>query len=58
MVGKFFVLAWAFAAILTTRGACYAVDDLVFTLANKTKGTLDRKAWAAVPDFLCEWPVL
>jgi hypothetical protein len=51
---KFSVFACAFETILTNQVA----DGLVFALTNKTKGTLDRMAWAAVPDVFREWPVL
>jgi hypothetical protein len=42
VVKKFSTLAGAFAAILMSAGASHAADDLVFTLINKTKGTLER----------------
>ncbi|MDR6818785.1 hypothetical protein J2X76_003967 [Neorhizobium sp. 2083] len=42
MVKKFCGLAAAVVAILVSAGASHAADDLVFTLINKTKGTLER----------------
>jgi hypothetical protein len=36
------IAAGAFAALVLSVGASHAADDLVFTLINKTSGTLER----------------